>query len=111
MTVRWDAHRTALSSIAEAVGRTPLVKLNRVTAGVRPSIYLKLEWYGPSGSLKDRIYLWMFERAEARGDLKPGMRVLECSTGNAGIACAFVAAVIPALRAAAIPPLNALRME
>jgi cysteine synthase A len=56
-------------------------------------VYLKLEWYGPSGSLKDRIYLHMFERAEARGELRPGMRVLECSTGNAGIACAFVAAV------------------
>ena len=93
MTLRWDTYRTALSSIAEAVGRTPLVKLNRVTAGVRPAVYLKVEWFGPSGSLKDRIYLWMFERAEARGDLKPGMRVLECSTGNAGIACAFVAAV------------------
>ncbi|HEX2441890.1 MAG TPA: pyridoxal-phosphate dependent enzyme, partial [Methylomirabilota bacterium] len=93
MTVRWDAYRNALSSIAEAVGRTPLVKLNRVTAGVRPPVYLKVEWFGPSGSLKDRIYLWMFERAEARGDLKRGMRVLECSTGNAGIACAFVAAV------------------
>ncbi|MGH7312036.1 MAG: PLP-dependent cysteine synthase family protein, partial [Candidatus Rokuibacteriota bacterium] len=49
--------------------------------------------FGPSGSLKDRIYLHMFEQAEARGDLAPGMRVLECSTGNAGIACAFVAAV------------------
>jgi cysteine synthase A len=93
MTVLWDAYRNALPSIAEAVGRTPLVKLNRVTTGVRPAIYLKIEWFGPSGSLKDRIYLWMFERAEARGDLKPGMRVLECSTGNAGIACAFVAAV------------------
>jgi len=93
MTVLWDAYRTALPSIAAAVGRTPLVRLNRVSAGVRPSIYLKIEWYGPSGSLKDRIYLWMFERAEARSDLKPGMRVLECSTGNAGIACAFVAAV------------------
>jgi cysteine synthase len=93
MTVLWDAYRTALPSIAAAVGRTPLVKLNRVTSGVRPPIYLKIEWFGPSGSLKDRIYLWMFERAEVRGDLKPGMRVLECSTGNAGIACAFVAAV------------------
>jgi cysteine synthase A len=88
----WDAYRSALPSIANAVGRTPLVKLNRV-ATVRPAIYLKLEWYGPTGSLKDRIYLHMFERAEARSDLKPGMRVLECSTGNAGIACAFVAAV------------------
>src|SRR5216110_328339 len=93
MPVRWDAHRSALSSIVEAVGRTPLVRLNRVVGDVRPLVYLKLEWYGPSGSLKDRIYLHMFEQAEARGDLKPGMRVLECSTGNAGIACAFVAAV------------------
>jgi cysteine synthase A len=93
VTVLWDAHRSALSSIAGAVGRTPLVKLARVTAGVRPAVYLKLEWYGPSGSLKDRIYLHMFEQAEARGDLRRGMRVLECSTGNAGIACAFVSAV------------------
>jgi len=93
MTIRWDAYRTALPSIAAAVGRTPMVRLDRVTAGVKPAILVKVEWYGPSGSLKDRIYLHMFERAEARGDLKPGMRVLECSTGNAGIACAFVAAV------------------
>src|SRR5206468_3889847 len=61
--------------------------------GVTPPIFVQLEWYGASGSLKDRIYLHMFERAEARGDLRAGMRVLECSTGNAGIACAFVAAV------------------
>jgi cysteine synthase A len=91
--IPWDAYRTALPSVAAAVGRTPLVRLGRVTAGLRPPVYLKLEWYGPSGSLKDRIYLHMFDRAEARGDLRPGMRVLECSTGNAGIACAFVAAV------------------
>jgi len=91
--ILWDTYRSALHSIGEAIGRTPLVKLGRVTAHVVPPIYLKLEWYGPSGSLKDRIYLHMFERAEARGDLKPGMRVLECSTGNAGIACAFIAAV------------------
>jgi cysteine synthase A len=64
-----------------------------VAADVGPEVFLKLEWYGPTGSLKDRIYLHMFERAEARGELARGMRVLECSTGNAGIACAFVAAV------------------
>src|SRR5258705_1734935 len=93
MPVRWDAHRSALPSIVEAVGRTPLVRLNRVVGEAQPFIYLKLEWYGPSGSLKDRIYLHMFEQAEARGELKAGMGVLECSTGNAGIACAFVAAV------------------
>jgi cysteine synthase A len=93
MTIRWDTYRSALGSIAQAVGRTPLVTLNRVTAGVMPPIHLKLEWYGATGSLKDRIYLHMFDRAEARGDLRAGVRVLECSTGNAGIACAFVAAV------------------
>src|SRR5882672_899105 len=93
MTIRWDAYRAALPSIAHAVGRTPLVRLNRVTGDGKTPILLKLEWYGATGSLKDRIYLHMFERAEARGELLPGMRVLECSTGNAGIACAFVAAV------------------
>src|SRR3989475_6730493 len=88
----WARYARALPSIASAVGRTPLVRLNRITA-VTPAVYVKVEWYGATGSLKDRIYLHMFERAEARGGLKPGMRVLECSTGNAGIACAWVAAV------------------
>ncbi|MGH7366070.1 MAG: pyridoxal-phosphate dependent enzyme, partial [Candidatus Rokuibacteriota bacterium] len=89
----WDRYAAALPSIAAAVGRTPLVRLNRITRDVTPAIYVKVEWYGATGSLKDRIYLHMFERAEARGDLEPGMQVLECSTGNAGIACAWVSAV------------------
>ena len=89
----WDRYAAALPTIAAAVGRTPLVRLNRITRDVKPAIYVKVEWYGATGSLKDRIYLHMFERAEARGDLKPGMQVLECSTGNAGIACAWVSAV------------------
>ena len=93
MTPRWDAYRSALDSIIDAVGRTPLVRLRRVTVDVAPPVYAKIEWYGPTGSLKDRIYLHMFQRAEERGRLKPGMHVLECSTGNAGIACAWVAAV------------------
>src|SRR5436309_6240497 len=89
----WNRYARALPSIADAVGRTPLVRLNRLTADVRPAIYVKVEWYGATGSLKDRIYLHMFERAEHRGALRSGMTVLECSTGNAGIACAWVAAV------------------
>ena len=88
----WNRYARALPSIA-AAGRTPLVRLNRVTADVTPAIYVKVEWYDATGSLKDRIYLHMFERAEARGDLRSGMRVLRCSTGNAGIACSWVAAV------------------
>jgi len=89
----WQRYASALPSIAAAVGRTPLVRLNRVTIGVTPAVYAKVEWYGATGSLKDRIYLHMFEQALARGDLASGMTVLECSTGNAGIACAWVAAV------------------
>src|SRR6202008_997163 len=90
---QWERYTAALPSIAAAVGRTPLVRLTRITRDLKPAIYVKVEWYGATGSLKDRIYLHMFERAEARGDLKPGMQVLECSTGNAGIACAWVSAV------------------
>ncbi len=91
--IAWDRYRRVCGSMLEAIGRTPLVRLNRVTAGAGPEIDVKVEWYGPSGSLKDRIYLNMIERAEARGLLRPGMTLLECSTGNAGTACAFVAAV------------------
>jgi cysteine synthase A len=93
MAVAWDRARRAAGSMLEAIGRTPLVRLNRVAQDVRPEVLVKLEWFGPTGSLKDRIYLNMIERAEARGDLRPGMTLLECSTGNAGTACAFVAAV------------------
>jgi cysteine synthase A len=93
MTPDWDRYRRALPDMTHAIGRTPMVRLNRITQGLSTTLYVKLEWYGPSGSLKDRIYLQMFEQAERRGELKQGMSVLECSTGNAGAACAFVSAV------------------
>lgn len=91
--IAWTAHARALGDLTEAIGRTPLVRLRRVTADLAPVILMKLEWYGPTGSLKDRIYLHMFAEAEHRRELRLGMTVLECSTGNAGAACAFVAAV------------------
>jgi cysteine synthase A len=91
--IAWTTYARALGSLTEAIGRTPLVRLRRVAADLGPAILMKLEWYGPTGSLKDRIYLHMLAEAERRGDLKAGMTVLECSTGNAGAACAFVAAV------------------
>ena len=56
-------------------------------------VLAKVEWYGPTGSVKDRIYVHMLTRAEERGDLRPGMTIIECTTGNAGIACAAVAAI------------------
>ncbi len=91
--VRWPLYSRALDSILDAVGRTPTVRLCRINAGLDVDIFIKLEWYGPSGSLKDRIYRYMFDDAERNDVLRPGMTVLECSTGNAGAACAFVAAV------------------
>ena len=91
--VEWSTHQHSLNSVLDAIGRTPLVRLQRVTDELDADILMKLEWYGPSGSLKDRIYLHMFEEAEKSGDLKPGQTVLECSTGNAGSACACIAAV------------------
>ena len=88
----WDAHRGVTPSLLDAIGRTPLLRLQRVTPeGVE--LLVKVEWYGPTGSVKDRIYMDMLARAEARGDLKPGMTIIECSTGNAGIACSAVAAI------------------
>src|SRR5215813_14467145 len=89
----WDQYNKYSKSILDCIGRTPLVRLNRVPGDLPTEILVKLEFFSPSGSLKDRIYLNMIERAEKRGDLKPGMTILECSTGNAGIACAFVSAV------------------
>lgn len=91
--IQWGSNRVAGDSILATVGRTPLVRLQRLTADCDAEVLMKLEWYGPSGSLKDRIYLWMFEEAERSGELRPGMTVLECSTGNAGIACACIGAV------------------
>ena len=91
--LKWERNRKHAKSILDVIGNTPLVRLNRVPAEVKPEILVKLEYFSPSGSLKDRIYLNMIEKAEQRGDLKPGMTILECSTGNAGIACSFVAAV------------------
>ncbi len=92
-TVNWEHDRRAQNSILDVIGRTPTVRLQRVAVDSSAEIFVKLEYYSPSGSLKDRIYLAMIGEAEKRGDLKPGMTILECSTGNAGIACAFVALV------------------
>ena len=95
MPINWSKPRRYHASIFSAIGRTPMVQLNRVpaAAGVKAKILVKVEYFSPSGSLKDRIYWNMFERAERRGALKRGMTVLECSTGNAGIGCSFVSAV------------------
>lgn len=79
-------------SILQAVGNTPMVRLNRVARGVDASILVKCEYLNPSGSLKDRIALRMIEEAEKAGKLKEGGTVTESSTGNTAIALSFVCA-------------------
>jgi len=81
------------SSVLELIGNTPLVRLKRVTEGLESEVLAKLEYMNPSGSIKDRIALWMIESAERKGVLKPGYKIVEASTGNTGIALSFVAAV------------------
>ncbi len=84
------------NNIVETVGRTPLVRLNRIpaSAGVDPStaILVKCEFFNPLGSVKDRIGMAMIEDAEARGVINPQTVIIEPTSGNTGIALAFVAA-------------------
>src|SRR6266568_3750268 len=80
------------NDIVETVGRTPLVKLNRVTDGVPATILLKCEFFNPLGSVKDRIGMSMIQDAEQRGILKKETVIIEPTSGNTGIALAFVAA-------------------
>jgi cysteine synthase len=81
------------SSILEAIGNTPVVRLNRVVPKNCADVYVKLEYYNPTGSYKDRMALAMIEEAEKRGDLQPGMTVVEYTGGSTGSSLAFVCAV------------------
>ncbi len=76
----------------DLIGYTPVVRLNRIVPEGAATIYLKLESANPGGSVKDRIALNMIRAAEASGELKPGRRLLEATSGNTGIGLAFVAA-------------------
>jgi cysteine synthase len=82
----------AYHSLLEAIGRTPMVEIRSLNPVPGTSIYAKLEWYNPTGSLKDRIVKFMVEQAEERGELHPGMTIVESTSGNTGIALAAVAA-------------------
>ncbi len=81
------------NSILETIGNTPLIKLNRITKGLKPQIFAKLESSNPGGSVKDRIGISMIEAAEKKGELKPGGTIIEATSGNTGIGLAITAAV------------------
>lgn len=80
------------TSIDQLIGNTPLLKLNRIFPEDAADVYVKLEFFNPAGSIKDRIALAMIEKAEAEGKLKPGDTIIEPTSGNTGIGLASVAA-------------------
>jgi cystathionine beta-synthase len=84
-----EVHKTIL----DAIGNTPLVRLNKVSQGLKPTILAKLENLNPGGSVKDRIGVAMIEEAERKGLLKPGGTIIEPTSGNTGVGLAMVAAV------------------
>jgi cystathionine beta-synthase len=84
-----EIHKTIL----DVVGNTPLVQLNKISEGLKPSILAKLESFNPGGSVKDRIGIAMVEEAERRGLLERGGTIIEPTSGNTGVGLALVAAV------------------
>ncbi|MBD2570683.1 cystathionine beta-synthase [Anabaena lutea] len=80
-------------NILQTIGRTPLVKLNRITEDISSTIYTKVEYLNPGGSTKDRIALSMIEAAETSGQLQPGGTIIEATAGNTGVGLALIAAV------------------
>ncbi len=81
------------SSILQAIGNTPVVKLKRIPLRTGADVYVKLEYYNPTGSYKDRMAAAMIEGAERRGQLKPGMRVTEYTGGSTGSSLAMICAI------------------
>lgn len=82
-----------LNSILEVVGHTPLVRLHRVTTGIKCTVAAKVEYFNPGGSVKDRPAIKMLEEAEKAGKLKPGGTIVEPTSGNTGAALAMAAAI------------------
>jgi cystathionine beta-synthase len=81
------------NNILEAIGGTPLVRLNRINQGLKPQVYVKADYTNPGGSVKDRIGVTMIDEAERKGLLKPGGTIVEGTSGNTGMGLALVAAV------------------
>ncbi|HET7747615.1 MAG TPA: pyridoxal-phosphate dependent enzyme, partial [Vicinamibacteria bacterium] len=82
-----------LDNILEAVGWTPLIRLNRITRGLRTPVYVKAEQLNPGGSVKDRIGMAIIEAAEREGRLRPGGTVVEATSGNTGVGLALACAI------------------
>src|SRR3990172_7415241 len=85
--------RKLLSTPLKAIGNTPVVRLQKIIPNNCAEVLVKLEYFNPTGSYKDRMALSMIEEAEKRGDLRPGMTVVEYTGGSTGKSLAFVCAI------------------
>ena len=88
-----ERNRRPYDNVLETVGWTPLIRLNRITRGIRTPVYAKAEFFNPGGSVKDRIALPIIERAERDGTLRPGGTIVEGTSGNTGVGLAIAAAL------------------
>ena len=88
-----ERNRRPYDSVLETIGWTPLIRLHRVTRGVRTPVYAKAEFFNPGGSVKDRIGMPIIERAEREGHLRPGGTIVEGTSGNTGVGLAIAAAL------------------
>ena len=88
-----ERHRRPYSDILATIGWTPLIRLNKVTRGIRTPVYGKAEFFNPGGSVKDRIGLPIIERAEQEGRLRSGGTIVEGTSGNTGVGLAIAAAI------------------
>jgi len=89
MTKQIKAHK----NILELIGNTPLIELNKITAGFKGNFYAKVEAFNPGHSSKDRIALYIIEQAEKKGILKPGDTIVETTSGNTGFSIAMVSII------------------
>ena len=85
--------RRVYDNVLEAVGETPVIRLNKVSEGLKANVYVKAEYLNPGGSMKDRIAIQILDDAEKSGQLKPGGTIVEATSGNTGAGLAMVAAV------------------
>ncbi len=94
MSTNWERHKRVAGDITEMIGLTPLIRLGKVTEGRDLEILGKAEFMNPSGSLKDRILLYILKNAIDSGKLRPGMTIIESTTGNTGISTAMMGAYL-----------------
>lgn len=90
--MNWNSGQGIYNNVLESIGLTPMIRLNKISSPGLAEICVKLEYTNPSGSLKDRVVHSIIEKAEQRGELRPGMILLEGTTGNTGIAAAMIGA-------------------